>query len=140
MRVLGLDIKEAASQLNADFGLGLDQETPPNRADVRQAQEDKALAASLDAWMKQAQDTLARRFRLFRAWREAYQPINPDAPFHPKFIRACGGIDHTESLLDEIEAARTLDEKIGFYKFYRKEVERYELELQTDGGADENGT
>ena len=136
MKLFGLDIKEAAAKLNADFGLGLNLSAPPDRADVRRAQEDKVLAASLDAWLSRAHDTLARRYRLFRAWQEAYPPTDPDAPFHPKFIRACNGIDYTEYLLDEIEAARTPDDKIGFYKFYRKEVDRYEHELQADGGTD----
>ena len=136
MRLFGLDIKDAAAKLNADFGLGLNLSAPPDRADVRRAQEDKVLAASLAAWLSRAHDTLARRYRLFRAWQEAYPPTDPDAPFHPKFIRACDGIDYTEYLLDEIDAARTPNDKIIFYKFYRKEVDRYEHELQADGGTD----
>ena len=135
MKLFGLGIKGAAAKLNADFGLGLNLSAPANPAEVRRAQEDKVLAASLEAWLKRAYDTLARRYRLFRAWQAAYPPTDPGASFHAKFIRACNGIDYTEYLLDEIEAARMPDDKIGFYKSYRKEVDRYERELQSDGGT-----
>ena len=132
MHLFGLDAKGAAAKLNADFRLGLDMNAPVPAFTIRQAQQDKQLAASLDAWLNRAHDTLARRYRQLRAQQEAHQPTDPDAPFPAQWFEACRAIDYVGFLLDEAEKAREPADKVRFFKFYREGVERYERELHAD--------
>ena len=132
MHLFGLDAKDAAAKLNADFRLGLDMYAPVPASTIRQAREDKQLAASLDAWLNRAHDMLASRYRQLRAQQEAHQPTDPDAPFPDQFVEACRAIDYVGFLLDEAEKAREPADKVRFFKFYREGVERYERELHAD--------
>jgi len=135
MHLFGLDAKGAAAKLNSDFRLGLDMNTPVPASTVRKAQEDKALAASLDAWLDRAFDTLARRYRQLRAQQEAHQPTDPDAPFPTQFVEACRAIDFVGYLLDEIEKAREPTDKVQFFKDFRRVVEQYGHDLQPNSRA-----
>lgn len=136
MHLFGLDLKGAASKLNTDFRLGLDMNAKVPASAISRVQADKALAASLDAWINRAHDTLARQYRILRKQQEAYQPTDPIAPYPIKFIEAGRAIDYVGFLLDEIERTREPTDKVRFFKHYRKVVEQYGSDLQQNGRID----
>ena len=124
-KLFGLDAKEAAEKLAADFGIGdipFCQTKPvrPEKADGEKNRER----------LNQSWNILCEYLHLLRDWKTRYMPDREDEKWHPLFCEALQNIDRVDYLLDCIwdcqasEAPALLEEIGGVIERYRKRNEQ----------------
>lgn len=120
--LLGLTPVEALRRLNADFNMRLDLDKPPDRVQVRKAQELREAAETFEAWKERALLTLGTYHR--ELWQAKERPVKSDG-LDPLQVEAYKEIDKVSYYLDCLE-----DDPMGFYKTNREYVAKISQRLE----------
>ena len=148
-RLFGLNPREAAEKLAADFGVRYEQQS--FRSPTRQERRPSVIA-QLEA-ARQYQKAENRCFRvlcdylhLLQDWKEQYAPQSTDEEWHPLFCEALKKMDYTEYLLDTLLSGN-IEERAAIVKEKGKEVIKLEQRISElaaggtegrDGGRERN--
>lgn len=136
-RLFGLNSKEAALKLAADFSVNYEARGhgPPQRKPLR-----KRLTEMQK--FKQAEShcyrVLSDYYHLLRQWKTEYAPQPGDAGWHPLFVEALQKTSYVEYLLDTLLSG-TLEERADLLVRTRKEVERIGRRISGAAARDPDG-
>jgi len=132
-KLFGLDAREAAEKLAADFGISDSsfcqaKPVPPEKSDAEQNRK------RLD----QSWGVLCDYLHLLCDWRERYLPDREDEDWRSQFCEALQNTDRVEYLLDciwdcPVSEAPALMEQVG------AEIEHYRNRVEQQKGRDRNG-
>lgn len=138
-KLLNLSKMEALRELNDDFRLGLDLDTPPSPekvrmaiADRRRRQHEKELFRQ---WEAGSFLILSGYCRALQRWKEQYAPQYPGEPLHPRFLEALHRLDYVEYLLDAVFINGDKDVKMEFFRSHEQILRSLEQRMIREGVA-----
>jgi DNA primase len=116
---------EAVRQINSDFGLNLDVDKPPDRADISRIKKQKSERMAYEQWEHHAHKVLSDYLWLLRDFAQRFAPMNPDDEIDERFVYGVHNLDYAEYVAGEFLTADK-DEKLQM----KDEVERIEREIK----------
>lgn len=121
--LFGLTPIEAVRQINNDFGLFLNVDKPPDRADIQRINRQKQKREAYQQWENHAYKVLNDYLWLMRDFAEMYAPQNPvDIP-DSRFVYSQYHLSYAEYMAEEFLLADK-ETKLSM----REEIERIEQE------------
>lgn len=120
MMYFGCDFSTALQKICEDFGLAGEKCT---RHDLIRLDEDRQKKESFNAWMHKAEITLRTCYKALKSITDN-EVITELSEVSDSYVFAVNNIDYVEMLLDMIISLPDSEERIEFYKKYKKEVER----------------
>lgn len=117
-----LGFREAMLKINDEFRLGLTAEKPSKskKSDLVRLNQ---LNRQFDEWESNMVVLLSSSFRTLRDWRREYAPKSGDDVLDLRFRLSLELLDRVE-FFNWIFINNDKDEKLKFFKFYRKEAEK----------------
>ena len=97
-KLFGLDLKEAAEKLAADFGI----DAPFEGSHIEPAPVVKTGKAALEKRFNDCWRLYCEYLHLLKRWKEQYAPKITDEEWDDRFVEACHRIDQVEYYLDEL--------------------------------------
>lgn len=116
-----IGFREAMLKINDDFRLGLTMEKP-QKSEKSDYMKLARLNRQFDEWEKNTFIMVSRSFRILREWQKEYAPENPDDTPDERFRLSIELLDRVE-YLNSIFIKNDREEKLMFFKFYRKEAD-----------------
>ena len=123
--LFGLMPIEAVRQINSDFGLCLNVDKPPDRADIQRIENQKAERRAYKEWENHAFKVLKCYLWLMRDFAEQYAPQRMDDTPDERFVYSQHHLSYAEYLADEFLLADK-EEKLSI----KKEIEHIERETE----------
>ncbi|MCM1530181.1 MAG: CHC2 zinc finger domain-containing protein [Alistipes sp.] len=123
--LFGLSPIEAVRQLNSDFGLCLNVDKPPDRADIQRIEKQGAERKAYEQWKHHAFDVLNKYLWLMRDYAEMYVPQSPDDIPDSRFVYSQHHLSYAEYIADEFLLADK-EEKLAM----REEIDHIEQETE----------
>ena len=125
-KLFGINTKEAAEKLAADFGIMHPGRGSPKKIKPKVHEDSER---ELRHWILKAMDTLIEYSWLIRKWKQEYAPQREDEECHSLFIEALQNEAEVEFLLDEIFTEGKASDK-EFYEIYGKGLKEIEERLE----------
>lgn len=121
--LFGLNPIEVVRQINNDFGLCLNVDKPPDRADIERINRQKQEREAYQQWEDHAYQVLNDYLWLMRDYAEMYAPQTPDDIPDNRFVYSQHHLSYAEYIADEFLLADK-ETKLSM----RKEIEHIEQE------------
>lgn len=121
--LFGLTPIEAVRQINSDFGLCLNVDKPPDRADIQRIERHKQECEIYQQCENHAYKVLSDYLQLMRDYAEQYAPKNCDDIPDTRFVYSQHNLSYAEYISDEFLLADK-ETKLSM----REEIERIEQE------------
>lgn len=116
-----IGFREAMLKINDDFRLGLTMEKP-QKSEKSEYMKLAHLNRQFDEWEKNTFIMVSRSFRILREWQKEYAPKSPNDTPDERFRLSLELLDRVE-YLNSIFIKNDREEKLMFFKFYRKEAD-----------------
>ena len=123
--LLGLMPIEAVRQINSDFGLCLNVDKPPDKADIQRIENQMAERRAYEEWENHAFKVLNNYLWLMRDFAEQYAPRRMDDTPDERFVYSQHHLSYAEYLADEFLLADK-EEKLSM----KREIEHIERETE----------
>lgn len=121
--LFGLTPIEAIRKLNSDFGLCLNVDKPPDRADIQCIEKKNTERKAYEQWENYAYKVLNDYLWLMRDYAEMYAPKSPQNILDSRFVYSQHHLSYAEYIADEFLLADK-ETKLSM----REEIERIEQE------------
>lgn len=121
--LFGLTPIEAIRQINSDFGLCLNVDKPPDRADIQRINRQKQEREAYQQWENYAYKVLNDYLWLMRDYAEIYAPQDLDNLLDSRFVYSQHHLSYAKYIADEFLLADK-ETKLSM----REEIERIEQE------------
>jgi DNA primase len=125
---LSCNAYEAAKHINEIFRLGVDfRKSKTNKYDISLYEQKRNAKIEFETWLNTSEDILSNYYKNIR--NVIVQAKKIDIFDNMEFVEACMNKDKIEAWLDIIQYG-TDEDKIWFYKTYRKEVDKIKWKIQ----------
>lgn len=133
-KLFGINTKEAAEKLAADFGIVLSNSSAEKEIkQILRIRENPERV--LQKKIRNVMNTLIRYGRLMETWKKEFAPQREDEEWHPLFVEALQNAALVEYLTDEAFAVMKGQEQ-QFLDEYGGEIDRIERRLEQYGRTD----
>lgn len=126
-RLFGLNSKEAAAKLAADFSIAFTAKghDPPGRKPVKPKIREKLRYRQAE---QKCFMVLSDYYHLLRRWEQDYAPKTPEEEWNPFFVEALQQKSYIEYLLDSL-LSDSIEERAAVVAGYGKEVRKIEQRI-----------
>lgn len=132
-KYFGLNPKEAAYKICADFGL---KNLPrgPTKAKTLAQQNDVKMNWKTEKFFC---NIVSEYYHCLQKWKKEYAPRSPDEEPHPYFVEALHEADRIEYLLDTLLEG-SIHDRVFLFSKIRREIDKIEKRLQEIKQSNEN--
>lgn len=124
-RLFGLDIKEAAEKLAADFNISYERQVIAKPIyKISPVLAKRSVVQRLKNYQNANYRALVSYLHLLEGWQRQYAPKPEDEEWHPLFLEAIQNTARVEYLLDELQSC-TADEAKEVLASSKNEIARY---------------
>ena len=131
IKLFDLSPLEAAKKLDSDFNLNINSDIKPSSEEINQVKLSQRLYKGFEIWEKRAFFILCIYLSVLENNKKVFAPKTSDDLNNPHslFLKACHKENYIEHLIDVLIFGN-FNDKINFFKDYKKEVKEILYELK----------